>query len=87
VSLRSPIDRAPSPRAVQTLEQLLEAPDLIAALSEREADLDQDLLDLVRLNADTARADGDDALAGGLDALAAYVADVVSARAGTVAVP
>lgn len=65
-------------RAGQTLELLLEADDLLAALQEHAALLDADLLDLVRQNARAARADGDEELAAGLDDLAAYIEGVLA---------
>ncbi|MBP7690304.1 MAG: glycosyltransferase [Anaerolineales bacterium] len=72
-------EHAIAPRAVATLEKLLSRPDLPAALQEYAADLDADLLALVRLNAQTARADGSPALAAGLDTLAAYIAGHLAA--------
>ncbi|MBL8055901.1 MAG: glycosyltransferase, partial [Anaerolineales bacterium] len=64
----------PAVRAVETLQWLLAQPDLPAALAQQADRLDEDLLNLVRLNAATARGDGKPELAGGLDLLADYIA-------------
>lgn len=66
--------------AVESLEMLLEADDLTAALQEHEEELDSDLLELVRENAEAVRGNGDAELAEGLDDLAAYIEQVVRSR-------
>ncbi|MBI3764695.1 MAG: tetratricopeptide repeat protein [Chloroflexi bacterium] len=71
-----PSGRATTSRAAQTLQLLLDADDLAAALEQHADRLDANFLDLVRLNAVTARADGDAELAAGLDVLAEYAAQV-----------
>ena len=63
-----------------TLETLLSADDVSTALVQHEDQLDDALLQLVRVNASTARSDGDIDLAEGLEALATYVADVLTDR-------
>ena len=50
-------------RAAETLEQLLAADDLMAALKQGADRFDNNLVALVRLNAETARTGGDAALA------------------------
>jgi hypothetical protein len=72
---------AVSERAVALLEGLLAEPDLAAALRERDHELDEDLLGLVRLNAQTARREQNAELAEALDGLAAYIAGRLAARA------
>jgi len=57
-------------RAKQTLQRLLEAEDILQALDEHEELLDEELLALVRRDAETARLSGEGDLAEGLEALA-----------------
>jgi hypothetical protein len=74
-------DEHSTQKAMDTLEMLLAADDLLAALAEHRDLLDQDLLELVRINAAAARADGDQELAEGLDNLATYLEEVNAQRA------
>jgi GT2 family glycosyltransferase len=67
-------------RASETLEMLLQAEDLPAALEQHQARLDANLLALVRTNAATARADGAAELAEGLEGLAAYIENITAQR-------
>jgi glycosyltransferase involved in cell wall biosynthesis len=60
-------------QAGETLELLLNADDLLAALEQHQDRLDADLLALVRENARGVRAEGDTQLAEGLDDLAEYI--------------
>jgi GT2 family glycosyltransferase/glycosyltransferase involved in cell wall biosynthesis len=66
--------------AVETLELLLGAEDLLAALERYSERLDEGLLELVRQNARAVQADGDQELAEGLEALAEYVQEAVRCR-------
>jgi hypothetical protein len=63
--------------ASATLELLLQADDLPAALERHRARLDADLLALVNANAAAARAGGEAELAEGLVTLAEYVRQVL----------
>jgi len=71
---------AASYSARQTLEMLLQAEEIEAALRQHEARLDDDLHALVMQDAARARQEGEGELADGLDDLAAYVANVIAAR-------
>ncbi|MCJ7533662.1 MAG: tetratricopeptide repeat protein, partial [Anaerolineales bacterium] len=68
-----PVRESLKPAPAETLQILLEADDLPAALEANQDKLDADLLALVRENANAARADGEVELAEGLDNLAAYI--------------
>lgn len=75
-------------KAEELLTALLAAQDLPAALEARRDELDADLLDVVRQNAETARSGGEKELAEGLDNLAAYIAEVIEGKTGsTMALP
>ncbi len=73
-----PEEELPEERAAQTLEILLEAEDLLAALEQNRDRLDGDLLSLVRMNAQNAQAEGQVELAEGLNDLADYIEKVLS---------
>ncbi len=60
--------------AAQTLQQLLDADDLPAALEQLQPHFTDELLALIKANAQAARQDGDTDLVEGLAALAEYVA-------------
>lgn len=64
--------------ATETLAMLLDADDLSSALDEQRQHLNEEVLDLVRLNARTAKEDGHAELAEGLDSLAAYIEEVIA---------
>ncbi|MCI0520736.1 MAG: glycosyltransferase family 2 protein [Chloroflexi bacterium] len=71
-ALLSP-DSAPRPSAAETLERLLDSPDLLAELDACRPWLDADLLTLVRANVQAAQVAGETDLAEGLRCLAAYI--------------
>lgn len=65
--------------AAATLEAILNADDLGAALDARRAELTPELLALVQTNASAARQDGETELAEGLDALGEYIRELAVA--------
>jgi GT2 family glycosyltransferase len=76
----APTGRSP---AVETLELLLGAEDLLAALELYAERLDEGLLELVRQNERSARAAGDEDLAAGLEALEEYIEAEIASRPGS----
>ena len=72
--------QSPSTRSAETLEILLNAGDLFAALEQHRDRLDASLLELVRQNNRAASADGNTELAEGLENLANYIEDVLTRR-------
>lgn len=80
-SSRAPLNIAGiSPKAVETLTLLLNTEDVMKELLKLEAELDNDLLDLVKLNAQTAHSDGNVDVASAMDNLAAYIEAVTERR-------
>jgi glycosyltransferase involved in cell wall biosynthesis len=71
--------RVEKPTAAETLERLLAADDLAAALQEQADQLDAELRALVQLNAATARQNGETDLADGLDILVAFLDEHLAA--------
>jgi glycosyltransferase involved in cell wall biosynthesis len=69
---------ASTPTAAATLQALLEADDLPAALQAHAEQLNPDLLALVQRQAETARQAGEQELAEGLETLAAHVAQLAT---------
>ena len=67
---------APNPE--ETLKQILEADDILAALESNQPKLDSSLLALVEDNIEHARTSGEDDLAEGLEHLAGYIAGVLN---------